>query len=263
MKKNCFIVLFALLTFTLNNYAQDDASQDGTYNMVVKLPDGTTFTVNTDDVEEVSFSNGKVTVSGQALTDLLQRISQQNNRMDSLCVIINNIQQWQMDLDYHLYDSDARVLDLECDVTTLRVYNDQLVSDVASLKADNAALQTDFMTLASKVAFLEANNDKLASDVASLKADNAALASKVAFLETNNDMLASDVASLKADNAALQTDFMTLESKVASLLEVNNAQLLGLIDDLYMRIMTLESSMAELLEAKVKQERQNTTTTNP
>ena len=78
MKKNYFIVLIALLAFALNNYAQDDASQNNTYNMVVKLPDGTTFTINTDDVDEVSFSNGEVIVSGQTLTDLLQRISRQD-----------------------------------------------------------------------------------------------------------------------------------------------------------------------------------------
>ena len=83
MKQNYFMVLIALLAFALNANAQEDnnweavnAPEDtevGTegYNMIITLPDGTTVTINTKDVDEVRFSNGQVTVSGATIQELL------------------------------------------------------------------------------------------------------------------------------------------------------------------------------------------------
>ena len=83
MIKNYFMVLIALLAFSLNANAQENdnwetvnAPEDtevGTegYNMIITLPDGTNITINTKDVDEIKFSNGQVSVSGTNIMDLL------------------------------------------------------------------------------------------------------------------------------------------------------------------------------------------------
>lgn len=69
MKKKIFIVLFALLALAPNVTAQED------YNMVVKMPDGTTITIGTSDVEEVTFNNGELVVTGQSLNEILKMVA--------------------------------------------------------------------------------------------------------------------------------------------------------------------------------------------
>ena len=72
MKRNFFIVLIALFALVLTVNAQENETE--TYNMVVKMPDGTTVTIGTDDVEEVSFNNGKLVISGQSLNEILSLV---------------------------------------------------------------------------------------------------------------------------------------------------------------------------------------------
>ncbi len=76
MKKNYLLVLFALLTFALNINAQESTDQEETYNMTVTLPDGTSLIVNTNDVDEVTFSEGKLNVSGTSVNEIVQKIRQ-------------------------------------------------------------------------------------------------------------------------------------------------------------------------------------------
>ena len=76
MKKNYLLVLFALMTFALNIHAQESTDQEETYNMTVTLPDGTSLIVNTNDVDEVTFSEGKLNVSGTSVNEIVQKIRQ-------------------------------------------------------------------------------------------------------------------------------------------------------------------------------------------
>ena len=76
MKKNYLLVLFALLTFALSINAQESTDQEETFNMTVTLPDGTSLIVNTNDVDEVTFSEGKLNVSGTSVNEIVQKIRQ-------------------------------------------------------------------------------------------------------------------------------------------------------------------------------------------
>ena len=71
MKKNILLCLLALLLCTIG-YAQE-------YKMVVELNDGTKISLNTNDVKELSFSEGKLVVSGGSLTEKIDKISQESS----------------------------------------------------------------------------------------------------------------------------------------------------------------------------------------
>jgi len=69
MKRIFFSMLFAALAIASNVSAQED------YNMIIKMPDGTTITLSTSDVEEVTFDNGELVVSGETLKKMLAFLS--------------------------------------------------------------------------------------------------------------------------------------------------------------------------------------------
>ena len=70
MKKIILLSLLALLFCTIG-YAQE-------YKMGIELNDGTKITLNTNDVKELSFLEGKLVVSGGSLTEKIDKISQES-----------------------------------------------------------------------------------------------------------------------------------------------------------------------------------------
>lgn len=70
MKKIILLSLLALLFCTIG-YAQE-------YKMGIELNDGTKITLNTNDVKELSFLEGKLVVSGGNLIEKIDKISQES-----------------------------------------------------------------------------------------------------------------------------------------------------------------------------------------
>ena len=138
MKKNYLIVLFALFTFALNVHAQEnETGQEETYNMVVKMPDGTTVTISTDDVDEVSFSNGELVLSGESLKEILNQyresIQSEVDEMRSLLDLLRN----QINGDEGILivltnliandaAQDALIATLQCEIANLKTWIDKI-----------------------------------------------------------------------------------------------------------------------------------------
>lgn len=189
MKKNYFIVLFALLAFALNNYAQEDASQNNTYNMVVKLPDGTTFTINTDDVDEVSFSNGEVIVSGQTLTDLLQRITRQDNRIDSLGMVSEKHEKTLAEL----------LTDMKVTQTLMRDVRSETLTQIATMQSMIVSMQ---------------------NMIDNLSYYNSALVTEITVLEAKNEAFEQRIADLEMDNMILKARNDVFEQKLTDIMAI-------------------------------------------
>ena len=79
MKKNIFIVLFALLAVALNGNAQNN-----TYNMVIEMANGTKITIGPNDVKNISFNNGELVMTGEDINTLVEQQSKADMRIDSL-----------------------------------------------------------------------------------------------------------------------------------------------------------------------------------
>ena len=99
--------------------------------MVVTTPDGTTFTINTNDVDEVKFSNGQVTVSGTTIQGLIDRI-------DDL--------QWYLQMQIDAYnDLLSRINSCHCttvDLTGITTDIDNLNDSITVHRTDINTLQT-------------------------------------------------------------------------------------------------------------------------
>ena len=72
-KKYLFLSLIAAMVMALGAKAQEE-----TYNMIIKMADGTTVFINPHDVDSISFNNGEVSVSGSNIDDY-KRMSVEDN----------------------------------------------------------------------------------------------------------------------------------------------------------------------------------------
>ena len=87
MKK--FFILSLIATFVS---VLSVSAQDNTYSMIIKMANGTTFTIGPNEVDSLWFNDGQVTVAGTNIVDLINSIAQLKYESDSLK--IDNEYQW-------------------------------------------------------------------------------------------------------------------------------------------------------------------------
>lgn len=87
MKK--FFILSLIATFVS---VFSVSAQDNTYSMIIKMANGTTFTIGPNEVDSLWFNDGQVTVAGTNIMDLVNSIAQLKYESDSLK--IDNEYQW-------------------------------------------------------------------------------------------------------------------------------------------------------------------------
>ena len=77
MKKQLIMSLIAALMMTLGVNAQEE----NTYNMVIKMADGTSITIGPNEIDKVTFNDGAVVVSGTKIDEMMEEI-QKNRAMN-------------------------------------------------------------------------------------------------------------------------------------------------------------------------------------
>lgn len=94
--KKLFLLFFAtFLSLTSNVFGQGN-----TYNMVIKMSNGSTITLGSNDVESMTFDNGIITVSGINLDELINKLSEMSssdvaqirNEIEKLTMAIQTVQ---------------------------------------------------------------------------------------------------------------------------------------------------------------------------
>lgn len=158
MKKNYYMVLVALFSFALNAFSQEDKwetvtspdateAQGNAYNMVITLPDGTTFTVNTDDVDEVLFSNGQISVSGTSIQQLLTALTALQAEEDATLANVewlhSRCTQLENSIQANFTNVLGRLVELEKNFSLI----DQKVQQALNLGQRITALEANFSIL--------------------------------------------------------------------------------------------------------------------
>ena len=85
MKKNFLLSMIIMLMTAIGSFAQDQKE----YNMVITLNNGTTVTLGHNDIKEITFNDGAVSISGNMV-----------NTIDSLSYVTRNLE----DLTRKQYD---------------------------------------------------------------------------------------------------------------------------------------------------------------
>ncbi len=192
MKKNYFFVLVALLSFALCSYAQDDTTQDENYNMTVKLPDGTTLTVNTDDVDEVTFSNGTLIVTGTRIDEIVAKLKQIIEEFNSYGVEVQDAKAYieQLVADFKVLQDVVNYLKMMTEENTERTEN--------AYKYAIESLERSY----NNKEYIEANQkaiEVILENIAQLQADMAALREQLGT--SGDDALSERLAALAAELA--------------------------------------------------------------
>ena len=211
MKKYYFIVLTALLTFALNLNAQENEEQE-TYNMTVTLPDGTTVTVNTEDVNEITFANGKLNVTGTSIDEIVQKLRQ---ALDDI--------------------EDNRN----------RFYNVLERSEKAQKSADAAQASADAAQQSADMAIKEAQYARMTADEAVDRSVRvlqsvAELENRVSYNDENVQTIQTQIVQLANINNYLEEQVTTLEAE--------NFTLKNLLNEMYNHNLQLEARLAALEE---------------
>lgn len=110
MKKNILLTIVLLLTVSLSTFAQKE------YNMVITLNNGTTVTLGHNDIKNITFNNGEVSISGDVVTTieaLQNKAAEAKMEMESMKA--------------HLQDMEAKT---ETDISNLQSYIDKVLAEV-------------------------------------------------------------------------------------------------------------------------------------
>lgn len=242
MKKNYYMVLIALFTLALNAFSQEGqwetvAAPSGTeaqsedYNMVITLPDGTTVTVSTDDVDNIQFSNGQISVSGTSIQRLMSEL-----------------------MTLHAAENDTRYR-----VEMLQAFCDDLKSSVIANQKDAAYLKDLLAELQAREAAHEDRTNRLQDDIEYQRHRVNAVESVIEKVETQQATLADQITAQQADVNNLYGQVNNTLDKIArhdtdianlvqdaeeQQLQIH--QLRAIIDSLLDNIAKLENEVAEL-----------------
>ena len=214
MKKNYFMVLIALLVFALNANAQDATGQDETNNrMTVKMNDGTSFILNTDNVAEITFGDGQPAFSAQNIAKALEALDELGQYVNRFEALENN--------DAMLMDYVTQLAAVEND-TRCRVDENQCEIDV--LKRDTENLKMVSSVLDDRLAIIEARTTEVEAAIAALvtRSDNQdknfdQLLNSLAEENNKNNYQEANIAELHAYMNNLAAEVEALKVKVASM----------------------------------------------
>lgn len=168
MKKYILLPLIAMLVTVFSASAQENA-----YPMIIKMADGTIFTIGANEVQKVSFTNGQVTVSGESIQSMLDAIAatmsltkDTREKTDQLETMIANFKQCSCDMSKY-YTKDEIDNKMSYFITMaaaeqrfqyLETENNQKSSAIEALQAQVASLNT---TVANLTQSLESMNERL------------------------------------------------------------------------------------------------------
>lgn len=233
MKKYYFIVLTALLTFALNLNAQENEEQE-TYNMTVTLPDGTTVTVNTEDVNEITFANGKLNVTGTSIDEIVQNLRLALDRITENTYWLRDVtdrsekalmtaQKAQASADAAQASADAA--QQSADMAIKEAQDARMTAADAKMMAEDATyhlanVEVKVAELENRVSYNDENVQTIKTQLVLLSNTNNYLEAMVNQLEAENRQLDAAVVSVMTDNKILEDRLAALEEAVKRLAEV-------------------------------------------
>ena len=215
MKKNYFMVLIALLAFALNANAQDATGQDETNNrMTVKMNDGTSFILNTDNVAEITFGDGEPAFSGQNIIkalEALDELGQYVYRFEALEKNDVTLMDYVTQLQYVEVETIQRDYEIQCEIDVLMRETANLKDCIYDLKDRSSAQEGRTVYLESIISELQAIIDNQQNminqqkdNITDQQAQIALQQQQIYSLQGYVDALANEVEVLKDKVASMQ-----------------------------------------------------------
>lgn len=142
MKKNFLLAMFVMLMTSISSFAQKE------YNMVITLNNGTTVTLGHNDIKEITFNDGAVSISGNMV-----------NTIDSLANVTNSLDKLSHEiisyLDYKTEEIEEVTKENRAKIESLETVIDEKIYSVRKEIEDECASKEDVQKLYDKINALE------------------------------------------------------------------------------------------------------------
>lgn len=221
MNKRYFTALIATFLMAVSAIAQTN-----TYNMVLTLTDGTVITIGPNDLKQLDFQEGDVTVSGTNITDLM-------NQMKALQASIVAV---QTDVANTQKSVAAAKAELQADILSSQKQIDALNASIKESQTSIAALNNSVASSQIQIKDLQDNMSALQKDIANNKAElmkytNDAVAANKVELQESINMLLAEIAKNKEVitneyHKAIDDLQTTIRQNTANI-ETNTADIVG------------------------------------
>ena len=194
MNKRYFTALIATFLMAVSAIAQTN-----TYNMVLTLTDGTVITIGPNDLKQLDFKEGDVTVSGTNITDLMNSIK---DMQASLAAVQKEVAITQMSVDDAKAELQADISALAASVVSSQKQIDALNASIKESQTSIDALNNSVASSQIQIKDLQDNMSALQKDIANNKAElmkytNDAVAANKAELQESINMLLAEIAKNK------------------------------------------------------------------
>ena len=182
MKKNFILTVFAFFFATLVSFAQEQKE----YNMVITLKDGTVVTLGHNDIQNITFNDGKVSVSGDAMNTIQQ------------------LQDKTMLLEKYIAENDMNIQNLKANIMA--------VQEEAKMKAEEIKAEAEKMY--TEMQYVAANSEaKIAAIQEQIQKTQARLGETQAALEASQARIKDEQAYIMAKITSIEVELSQLTAK--------------------------------------------------
>lgn len=126
MKKNFLLAIAVMLMTAVSSFAQNDQKE---YNMVITLNNGTTVTLGHNDIKDITFNDGEISISGDVVST------------------IDNLREFTYYLDNKIMvfrdEQNTRIQELEDNMAKLSEDTDNKFNNMAAAVDKNFAIYND------------------------------------------------------------------------------------------------------------------------
>lgn len=179
MNKNFLLVMIVMLMTSVSSFAQKE------YNMVITLSNGTTVTLGHNDIKEITFNDGKVSISGN-MVNTIDSLAKVTSGMDE--VIYGNVS--------NSIDSLAKVTS---DIEENMVYDrKQLEACMSRIKENAVAIDYANQMISETRKESMADIDKVYNDLYNrIQSNSEAVTYNWGLIKANNDNIAAGNARIR------------------------------------------------------------------
>lgn len=238
MKKLFLLSLLAMLTLTVS-------AQTNTYSMVIEMQNGTKLTIGPNEVKNVSFKNGELTVSGETIETLV------NNAVNEAKAYTNQV---KAEVSSQIVTNQSAIISLAQEVQNNKNSQDKINNTIQSDVAQNAVVigehDTKIQNLQNQLPELDKTLKAYADNKAKEKGDAAQLAAQQ---YADNQIVSQSQQDKEAWEAAINFaiatlvqsyQLNTLEEKIQSAQSNAVTTATSKDDELYERVMSAIAAQA-------------------
>lgn len=126
MKKNFLLAIAVMLMTAVSSFAQNDQKE---YNMVITLNNGTTVTLGHNDIKDITFNDGEISISGDVVSTI-------DNLRDFTYYLDNKMMVFRD-------EQNTRIQELEDNMAKLSEDTDNKFNNMAAAVDKNFAIYND------------------------------------------------------------------------------------------------------------------------